>query len=97
MADLHLQPGAHPANPDYALSCDEAQFQSTSYRTLTPDTLRIIGTINHACRRHRIPVSTFGRRAVGDPRLFSDLMNGRSLRPSTEAKLNAFIVNLGGE
>lgn len=65
------------------------------YRAVSLDTLDMVARINRACREHGIAVSMFGRAAVGDPRLFSDLMNGRSLRPGTEAKVRAFIASLG--
>lgn len=94
MASLHLQPGAAPANPECAHDPDEGHGPS-SYRALSIGTLRMIGNINRACREHRISVSRFGRRAVGDPRLFADLMNGRSLRPRTKARINRFIASLG--
>lgn len=68
---------------------------STSYRAIPLDTLEVIGRINRACREHGIAVSRFGRRAVGDPRLHSDLMNGRSLRPGTRRKIASFIASLG--
>lgn len=42
--------------------------------------------------RTGMPETRFGRLAVGDPRLVSDLRRGRRLRPETEARLRAFIV-----
>jgi hypothetical protein len=56
---------------------------------------RMAEIVTQACAQHAIPPTRFGRQAVGDPRLVSDLQNGRTLRPSTEAKVAAFIANLG--
>jgi hypothetical protein len=72
-----------------------ANYHSPGYRALSLDTIDAIARINQACREHGIPPSLFGRRALGDPRFYSDLMKGRSLRPQTTAKINAFIVSLG--
>jgi len=65
------------------------------YRAIPLDTLEVIGWINRACHDHGIPVTSFCRRAMGDPRFYSDLMNGRSLRPATRAKIASFIASLG--
>lgn len=94
MASLPLQPGVAPANPA-CVTYPDGRHAASSYRALSIGTLRMIGNINRACRQHGIAVSRFGRRAVGDPRLVSDLMNGRSLRPRTKARINRFIASLG--
>lgn len=65
------------------------------YQAISLDTLDMVARINRACREHGIAVSMFGRAAIGDPRLFSDLMNGRSLRPGTRRKIVSFIASLG--
>jgi hypothetical protein len=57
------------------------------YRAITRETLDAIGSINRACRAHSIAPSRFGRDAVGNPRLSFDLMNGRTLRPKTRARI----------
>lgn len=94
MASLPLQPGAAPANPA-CVTFPDGGHATPSYRALSIGTLRMIGSINRACREHGIAVSCLGRRAIGDPRLFADLMNGRSLRPRTKARINRFIASLG--
>lgn len=38
------------------------------------------------------PESLFGRRAVGDPRLVSDLRRGRQPRPALIARVEAYIA-----
>jgi hypothetical protein len=38
-------------------------------------------------RRTRTPPTRFGRESVGDPRLVSDLRNGREMREKTEARV----------
>lgn len=63
-------------------------------RAVSNGTINIIARINAVCRAHRIPVSTFGRRAVNDSRLVPDLIDGRSLRPATEARILHFIEKL---
>lgn len=41
-------------------------------------------------RAHMAP-TRFGREAVGDPRLISDLRNGRELRETTAARIHAWL------
>jgi hypothetical protein len=41
--------------------------------------------------RHNMPESLFGRMAVKDPRLVSDIRKGRALRESTIKKVRAFM------
>ena len=42
-------------------------------------------------RRTRTPPTRFGRESIGDPRLVTDLRNGRELREITEARLSAWL------
>lgn len=42
-------------------------------------------------RRADMAPTRFGREAVGDPRLISDLKNGRELRDSTAARIVAWL------
>lgn len=42
-------------------------------------------------RRTRTTPTRFGRDAVNDPRLVSDLKNGRELRETTEARVVAWL------
>jgi hypothetical protein len=55
----------------------------------------LLETILAACAAHRMPVSRFGRRAVGDPRLVHDIELGRTPRPTTANRIAAFIANMG--
>ena len=41
--------------------------------------------------RTEMPPTKFGRLAVNDPRLVSDLRNGRELRPGTVARVDRFL------
>lgn len=41
---------------------------------------------------HAIPMTTFGRRSVGDANLVANLMAGRELRRATAAKVRHFMV-----
>jgi hypothetical protein len=43
-------------------------------------------------RRTEMPATKFGRLAANDPRLVSDLRNGRELRAPTVARLEAFLA-----
>lgn len=65
---------------------------SMGARTRAPITLL---SIRQACREHGIPPSSFGRQAVRDPRFVHDLELGRTPKPETEARIAAFIANLG--
>lgn len=42
-------------------------------------------------KRAEMAPTRFGREAVGDPRLISDLRNGRELRESTAARIHAWL------
>jgi len=42
-------------------------------------------------KRADMPPTRFGREAVGDPRLISDLKNGRELRETTAARIHAWL------
>jgi hypothetical protein len=59
-------------------------------------TLNILIAAKRACQVHDMPVSLFGRLAANDPRLITDMENGRVLRPETEAKVRAFIAVMDG-
>ncbi len=43
-------------------------------------------------QRTAMPPTNFGRLAVNDPRLVWDLRKGRELRPSTAARVEAFLA-----
>ena len=42
-------------------------------------------------QRAGMPPTRFGREAVGDPRLVTDLKNGRELRETTAARIVAWL------
>lgn len=42
-------------------------------------------------KRADMAPTRFGREAVGDPRLISDLKNGRELREATAARIHAWL------
>lgn len=52
--------------------------------------------ITRACRVHRIAQTTFGRRALNDPRLIQDMENGRELRPATAERVRQLLIALEG-
>lgn len=54
----------------------------------------ILHSIEQACRTHGMAPSTFGRLAIGDPRLIHDLQRGRELLTRTEASVVAFLANM---
>ena len=46
--------------------------------------------------RTQVPPSTFGRKAVGDPRFVEDLRFGRRPRRKTEEKVRHYLRGLDG-
>jgi hypothetical protein len=60
-----------------------------------PNAQLLLRKITQTCNAHNIAVTAFGRRAASDPRFVLDMRNGRVPRPATQAKISAFIVNLG--
>jgi hypothetical protein len=48
--------------------------------------------IEHFLREHRLPPTKFGRLAMCDPRLVSDMRNGRQIREETRARIEAFML-----
>ena len=47
--------------------------------------------IDRFLRHTNMSPTTFGRRAINDPRLVHDLRRGRELRPRTVARVEAFL------
>lgn len=47
--------------------------------------------IDRFLRHTSMSPTTFGRRAINDPRLVHDLRRGRELRPRTVARVEAFL------
>lgn len=54
--------------------------------------MEMLCRINRFLRATNMPPSTFGRRAVNDPRLVWDMRNGREPRPRTIARIEAFLA-----
>jgi len=50
--------------------------------------------VETAMRRHQIPASTFGRKAAGDPRLVSNLREGRAVGDKLRDQVLGFIAGL---
>lgn len=44
-------------------------------------------------RRHAMPDTRFGRRALNDPHLIADLKRGRELRPGTASRVRRFMAD----
>lgn len=74
------------------LRAESARFNPT-YLPLPRNAL--LCAIRHACKKHGIPESRFGRDAAGDPRLVRDLRNGREPGSKVQSKVIAFLVSLG--
>jgi hypothetical protein len=55
------------------------------------DNVHIRRRIELYLRRTRTPPTRFGRDAVGDPRLVSDLRRGREMRGKTESRVTAWL------
>lgn len=51
----------------------------------------LLDDIERHLRRKRMATTRFGRDAVGDPNLIDDLRDGRRLRPSTIARVRAYL------
>lgn len=47
--------------------------------------------IDRYLRQNNMPPTTFGRRAINDPRLVEDMRRGRELRAETVARVEAFL------
>ena len=53
--------------------------------------------IERYIKARRIPPTRFGRDAMHDPWLVSDLRDGRELRPATAARLTAYLDRVESE
>ena len=53
--------------------------------------MRLMRRIEKYMKREDMKPTRFGREAVGDPRLISDIKNGRELRDSTIARIQAWL------
>ncbi|MCR5872281.1 MULTISPECIES: hypothetical protein [unclassified Sphingomonas] len=63
--------------------------------TSTMPAHQIASVLARYCNDHDIPLSRFGRQAVGDPRLIHDVQGGRTLRPATVARINRALAREG--
>lgn len=54
--------------------------------------MSLLWEIRRYCRRTGTSPTTFGRRAVNDPRLVGDLVRGREPGPRIRARVEAFIA-----
>ena len=55
------------------------------------DAMHLMRRIEKYMKRAEMKPTRFGREAIGDPRLISDLKNGRELRDSTIARIQAWL------
>lgn len=53
----------------------------------------LLNRIEQFTKRHKLPPTTFGRKAIGDANLIDNLRAGRELRRSTEARVLAFMLS----
>lgn len=53
----------------------------------------LIASVRNFLKRTDMPPSTFGRRAAGDPRFYSDMKSGRVPRPQTAARIRQFMAD----
>lgn len=53
--------------------------------------MKLLREIENHLRRHETTAARFGRDVVRDPRFVFDLRNGREPRPTTEARVRAFM------
>lgn len=53
--------------------------------------MSLLSRINRYLRATEMPPTTFGRRAVNDPRLLRDLRNGRQLGRRVTARIERFL------
>jgi hypothetical protein len=53
----------------------------------------ILQAIERFVAQHKMPQTTFGRRALGDANLIENLRSGRELRRSTEHRVREFMAS----
>ena len=57
--------------------------------------MSLLPRIDRYLRHTATPPSTFGRRAINDPRLIFDLRNGRQLGVRVAKKVESFLAEAG--
>jgi hypothetical protein len=55
------------------------------------DKMHLMRRIRLFMKRTAMTPTRFGREAIGDPRLITDLQNGRELRETTAARIHAWL------
>ena len=55
--------------------------------------MSLLPRIDRFLRQTQMPPTTFGRRAVNDPRLLGDLRNGRQLGRRVTARIERFLAD----
>lgn len=53
--------------------------------------MNLLREVEKFLRKSDVPPTRFGREAVGDPRFVFDLRNGRDPRPTTIARVRAYL------
>jgi len=53
--------------------------------------MHLMRRIERFLKQEQMAPTRFGREAVGDPRLISDMKNGRELRDATIARIQAWL------
>jgi hypothetical protein len=53
--------------------------------------MNLMQRIQHFLKGTEMTPTRFGREAIGDPRLVTDLKNGRELRETTAARIQAWL------
>lgn len=54
--------------------------------------MELLEQVESYLARTKVPPSTFGRLAVGDPRFVRDLRSGRRLRRRTQERVRAYLI-----
>lgn len=68
---------------------DMDAFMAAAAKGQTP--VSLLTEVDAFLRRTQMPQSTFGRKAIGDPRLLNDMRNGRELRTKTQQRIRDFM------
>ena len=69
----------------------EGYEQPSRLRLMGKQPVLLLREIEKFLRRSDTPPTRFGREVVGDPRFVFDLRNGRDPRPSTVARVRAYL------
>lgn len=59
--------------------------------------MELLEQVESYLARSRVPASTFGRMAIGDPRLVRDLRLGRTLRLRTQERVRNYLTQVERE